>query len=181
VRDLEGYALPPALPVQLSAGARIVEGENAGSVPIYLNGEEISVWDGRDDSGRTVPPGFYHAVAFVPSSDGSIRTYTANIRLTAASDPNKAVLTAWPNVLRGDGVLHVRLGQAGGGACNVKIYDLAGELVRVLSLKDGEAVWDAKTSAGARVSPGIYLLVAEPAPSGAGRSDRPKARIVVLP
>jgi flagellar hook assembly protein FlgD len=72
-------------------------------------------------------------------------------------NPNKGLLTFF-----GDGIVP--------GETTIKIYTLSGELVKDLSAKTDELVWDGKTENGEPVASGIYLYTYEsPKEKGVGK------------
>ena len=115
-----------------------------------------------DNSVLNQTEGQYTGTITITSNGG---TATVNVILTATCilvkpnpyNPNKGLLTFF-----GSGIVP--------GETKIKIYTLSGELVRVLSAKTNELVWDGKTENGEPISNGIYLYTYEsPKEKGIGK------------
>jgi len=124
------------------------------------NGTTINVT--VDNSVLNQKEGQYTGTITIVSNGG---TATVNVILTATCvlvkpnpyNPNKGLLTFF-----GDGIVP--------GETTIKIYTLSGELVKDLSAKIDELVWDGKTENGEPVATGIYLYTYEsPKEKGVGK------------
>jgi len=96
-------------------------------------------------------------------SDGGTETVSVIVTATCVLvkpnpyNPNKGLLTFF-----GSGIVP--------GETTIKIYTLSGELVRVLSAKTDELVWDGKTENGSQITNGIYLYTYDsPKEKGIGK------------
>ncbi|OGR89958.1 MAG: hypothetical protein A2992_01130 [Elusimicrobia bacterium RIFCSPLOWO2_01_FULL_59_12] len=180
----------PALPYQISYALAkdslvTIEAKNAFNVTVRTLlsnspqfGEAIRtnslLWDGLDDNGRPVPLGIYTIVlnANDPlSSDAAItRTRSATIQSLASltSSPDKlfeANVSVYPNPVRNGQATFQFLAVRNNATITLKIYTLAGDLVRdetFPNLVTGNVVtfhWDAANEAGRKVGRGLYYYV----------------------
>jgi len=115
-----------------------------------------------DNSVLKQTQGQYTGTITIVSNGG---TATVNVVLTATCvlvrpnpyNPNKGLLTFF-----GSGIVP--------GETTIKIYTLSGELVKDLSAKTDELIWDGKTDNGTPVANGIYLYTYEsPKEKGIGK------------
>lgn len=144
-------------------------------------------WDGKNAQGELVGSGVYEiqVEAFFINSESvtvsksvSILNGSSNnlingqkaypnpfVMATASSNPNAAI--AW---------------QPGGvGTMNIRIYNTAGELVKVITtaLESGSAVWDVSSAQGTPAASGLYIIVLE-AKSKSGTIQVKKIKFAVI-
>jgi hypothetical protein len=68
-----------------------------GSVTIELNGQVVTVWDGKDSSGALVPNSFYHVVMLETTPDGKVVRLERDV-LVLNDHASPISLVAQPNV-----------------------------------------------------------------------------------
>ena len=73
--------------------------------------------------------------------------------------PGEFILKAFPNPF--NNVLNIELPSMRGGESEIKIYDIAGRLIRTLNAKEGKTTWDAMDDFGQKASSGIYFIRVE--------------------
>jgi flagellar hook assembly protein FlgD len=132
-----------------------------GSVSIELNGQLVTVWDGKDSTGTFVPNGFYHVVVLETTPDGKEVKLEKDVLIL--NDAGATIsLNALPNFAHPGDLMQIIASFAGTPAdatSNIKIYTVSGELVRSLTISSGAATWDIRNNDGQFVSSGIYFLV----------------------
>jgi len=130
--------------------------------PPSFNTNQVQVTVIVDNSILNQSEGEYTGTITIVSNGG---TKTISVIVTATCvlvkpnpyNPNKGLLTFF-----GDGVVP--------GQTTIKIYTLSGELVKDLSAKTDELVWDGKTENGSQITNGIYLYTYEsPKEKGIGK------------
>ncbi len=162
----------------------------SGDIDImYSDGGEHMTWDGKTYEGNLVSSGVYEVQVEVNDGAGYsvIASKTVNI-INSVSEaevlgeevkayPNPVVVTennagakitiAWENVAQ--------------GTVKVKIYNMAGELVRVLNgdLISQQIEWDLKTGGGEGVSSGMYIILIE-ALKETGEAEKRVIKSVVI-
>jgi len=139
----------------------------------YGNGGQTANWDGKNLEGKTVSNGTYEVVVEVKEAGGykSVAAKTVTVLgeqgASVFADPSgKLYPKIYPNPLVTDGsVLNtaavIDWYIAAPGEITVKIYNVAGELVRRM---DGDLnlkpmTWDLKEQNGQEVSSGLFIIV----------------------
>jgi hypothetical protein len=136
-------------------------GGEGGTVTITLNGLAIAVWDCRDRNGNLVPNSFYHFVLFGHTPEGEEIVLETDAFI-APHQGRSALLTARPNKAgAGDNILFSASfdGVPADGRSKIRIYTVAGELVRTIQVSNGTASWQLETADGTPVASGVYLAV----------------------
>jgi hypothetical protein len=136
-------------------------GENGGTITIILNGLTIATWDCRDRNGNLIPNSFYHFVLFGHTPDGGEIVLETDAFI-APHRGHAVALTARPNKAgAGDNILFSASfdGVPADGQSKIRIYTVAGELVRTIAVSNGTASWQLETADGTPVASGVYLAV----------------------
>ena len=126
-------------------------------------------WNGTDSQGNYLSSGVYEVQLVAKTAQGLqvIASKTVTI-LDEKTNDLLSGLKAYPNPYIGDGsttpfTIAWQSGTA--GTVKIKIYNIAGELVRTVSgdLNSGAMNWDLRATGGQQVSSGTYIFVAEAA------------------
>lgn len=171
----------PLLGAQLSTGL-IQPGGGAGApsqVAIILSNGTTVIWDGKADSGSFVQNGQY--LIEIHSADGKGGEATVNQSiavLNAARDMSHSILCL-PNLLDASNNWSAIFQDNAdpGATLTVRLYTLAGELVREIPGGAGTAQlsWDAQGLAS-----GVYLAVVEARGADGGLVNRQVLKVLVL-
>ena len=151
---------------------------SAAEVRILLGDTHEVVWTGRDLNGSIVANGEYIIeVRVLAEGEEIVVTRTVTVlhgELTVLTGIN-----AWPNPVIGEDSM--RISTRGGDtiALRVKIYNLAGELLRTLNAPGDSVEWDLHAGARTQVADGVYIALVE-ALDASGVRDTRTVRIVVL-
>jgi uncharacterized repeat protein (TIGR01451 family) len=156
-------------------------GNTNQQVTLTLADGTTLVWDGRDRTGMIVPNGQYFIE--VRTSDGKGGEIVLVREVTVRHGPLDlvdGVFLAAPNVVGWDTdrVLFTVSGASRAFTLRVRIYDTAGELVKVLQGPQGanEVEW---TFPGRRPASGLYVAVVE-ARDASGAFERKALKILVI-
>jgi hypothetical protein len=152
-----------------------------GSVTIELNGQVVTVWDGKDSSGALVPNSFYHVVMLETTPDGKVVRLERDV-LVLNDHASPISLVAQPNVAHPGDLVQIIASFAGvpaDPASTIKIYAISGELVRPLAVSGGSATWDLRNSDGQFVVSGIYFVVLDGRDPNSGRKDVKVIKLLV--
>jgi flagellar hook assembly protein FlgD len=123
-------------------------------------GQEIK-WDGTNDPGQIVDNGVYTAA--IVTTDKNAYTTVATAEITVLHDAYELLnnLRIIPNPVNNanNTVLHIKYDAVSGAKITAKIYNMAGELVKVLqdNTNAGEVVWD--LSVDRKIAGGLYVAV----------------------
>ncbi len=167
VRRIENYYLPLGS-VKLNIDDVLYVGKNSDSIDInYADGQKIE-WDGLNSHGVIVSTGIYEIQIEVKTEQGYkvIASKTVSIISQVVDDILKNI-KIYPNpyYIKGEntGKITMKWENLNSGNVDIKIYNLAGELIRKLhtTLESGKAEWDLKTSTGQMVVSGLYIIVVE--------------------
>jgi flagellar hook assembly protein FlgD len=165
-----------------------------GIVPIkYGSGGQVMNWDGKNLDKKTVSNGTYEIVVEKKTRDGY--TVMASKSVTVLSEQAAPVLSdpagklypkMYPNPFVTNGaimnpVAAIDWYTAASGDITIKIYNVAGELVRRLEgdLSVKPMAWDLKEQNGADVSSGIFVVVMQ-ANADDGRRETAVTKFVVI-
>jgi hypothetical protein len=132
-----------------------------GTVTIYLNGAIIGTWDCRDHNGNLIPNSFYHFVLVARQPDGGEILLESDAYI-APHQGQAVYFVARPNLAnRGDIILFSAsvAGVPADERSKIRIFTVAGELVRTIEISNGTASWRLDTGDGNPVASGIYLAV----------------------
>jgi len=121
--------------------------------PTTINSNNVVVTVKVDATVLNEVTGDYEGTVTINTNGG---TETVSVKVTATCvlvkpnpyNPNKGLLTFF-----GSGIVP--------GKTTIKIYTLSGELVKELSSKNGEIVWDGKNESGVPVVNGIYIYTSK--------------------
>ena len=122
---------------------------------------QIVKWDGTDDKGDIVGNGVYRAV--LATVDNNAYSAIAETSLTVLHDAYEVLtnIKVLPNPVNNASstVLKIRYDVMNGTVVTVKVYNLAGELVKNLSdyNNSGEVQWD--LSSDRKIAAGLYVAV----------------------
>ncbi len=140
-----------------------------GAPPITISYTSTAAplsWDGKNSQGNYVQNGVYEVQLVVKTGQGS--TVITSKSITILNEGNTDVLgtvKSLPNPYSGDTTtpLIFTWQPSAGGTIKIKIYNIAGELVRTLAGDLGAASinWDLKGVGGEKVSSGTYICVVE--------------------
>lgn len=164
------------------------------AIPIkYGNAGQAVNWDGKNLDGKLVSNGVYEIV--IEQKDGSGYKTAAAKTVTVLSEQGDSVLAdptgklfpkTYPNPVITDGsVLNPTVAidwyAAAPGEIVIKIYNIAGELVRRLDgdLNVKPVLWDLKEQSGQSVSSGLFLIVMQ-AKADDGRRETVSTKLAVL-
>jgi flagellar hook assembly protein FlgD len=156
-------------------------GQGAPGITIYYTSTEFLPWDGKNSQGDYVASGVYEVQLVVKTSTGSNVIVSKPVTLLneGSADVLGTVKTL-PNPYTGDTTTPLKFTwqPSAGGTIKIKIYNIAGELVRTLVGDLGAAAinWDLKGVGGQTVSSGTYICVVE----GADNNGNKKTKIVKL-
>jgi flagellar hook assembly protein FlgD len=138
-------------------------------------------WNGQNSQGDYVASGVYEVQLVVKSSTGL--SVVASKPITILDEGSGDVLgtvKSLPNPYTGTGAtpLIFTWQPSAGGTIKIKIYNIAGELVRTLTGDLGAATinWDLKSVGGQQVSSGTYICVV----SGADNNGNKTTKIVKM-
>lgn len=149
----------------LTAGAKVFAPGKSSSgalntVEFTYMGQEIK-WDGTNDPGQIVDNGVYTAA--IVTTDKNAYTTVATAEITVLHDAYELLnnLRIIPNPVNNanNTVLHIKYDAVSGAKITAKIYNMAGELVKVLqdNTNAGEVVWD--LSVDRKIAGGLYVAV----------------------
>ncbi len=152
--------------VKLVRGGDVVDGRHVLQFSALV-ARDMGGHRGLNEQGEVVA-----RVQFVEPGGDGVYLFRLEPLLSAPPPPppflNPLSLRVQPNpVSAGD--VDVRWAAPRGAAVSVRVLDASGRLVRELSAGDGGARWSLDDARGARVSPGIYIVMLE---SGGERRAR---------
>ena len=169
------------------------DGSNVIAIKYSDSSGDVLDWDGRSSDGRVVTNGTYEIQ--ITEKNNLIGTLTASktvvvLGLTKTFLGNISIV---PNPYTNEygGGIDIRwdfgLGAwsedpAGGvdGAVTIRILNVAGEMVRIMtgSLHQGDMLWDTKAAGGAEVSNGVYIVIVD-GRSRTGYSERKIQKLAI--
>jgi hypothetical protein len=152
-------------------------------VEILVNGQIVGIWDVRNDQGDPVPNGVYHVVLKMPDAEGIIRTFVGRIDLLLPGPSGALAFAILPNTITAGAAEAAILVTHDGwrvSGWSVKVYDVAGELVRILTVENGRSAWDARSPSGRLVASGVYILLLEGSDRKSGQPVRALRKILVV-
>jgi hypothetical protein len=153
-----------------------------GTIAVYLNGQIVTTWDTIGKNGEWVPNSYYHFVVEQHAADG--RTVVlARDAFVAPYHGQDVSLAAQPNVGYKGGTIVFYASFAGVPAdarSNVKIYTVAGELVRTIQVTDGTVTWSLEGDDGQPVASGVYLALLEGIEPTSGQKLTKITKVLVI-
>jgi hypothetical protein len=186
VRQLCGtwVSSSPDTPVLSFGVYQPVPGNTGGLLPILLNGIVAADWDSKDQQGKIVPNGFYQIVIIqspvlsnsaIPSKDVYIDPSHSQTSLQLSASPNFAeegTLVIFRSEIQGF--------PAGPNNEPLRIFTLAGELVKTLPWQNGQTSWDLTRLSGQTVASGLYLASEEASDVLSGTKIHKTVKVIVL-
>jgi len=159
-----------------------VVGNGNQPMTITYTASNFITWNGTDTQGNYVSSGVYEVQLVVKTEQGL--KVVASKTITILNQPNNSILNglkSYPNPYVGDGTtpqLMIAWTPGTQGAIRIKIYNIAGELVRTLTgdLNLGYVNWDLRATGGQKVSSGTYICVAE----GVDNNNDTKVKIIKM-
>jgi flagellar hook assembly protein FlgD len=153
-----------------------------GTITIYLNNQPIAVWNGLDTKGQLVPSGFYHFSIIETTPEGN-KVVLARDAFIDDETGIGLLLSARPNLAHTGDTVTIFASFSGNPPDSndkVKIYDLAGELLKTLSLVNGMTNWDLRNKSGNQVGTGLYLVVFDGNNPTTGNTIRKAVKIMFI-
>jgi flagellar hook assembly protein FlgD len=154
-----------------------------GSPPITINYTATSylTWNGQSAQGNYIQSGVYEIQLVITTGAGYATRISKTITiLNAGTADLMGVVKSLPNPYTGNGTIPLKFTwqPITTGTIEIKIYDMAGELVRILTgdLAAGTINWDLKSAGGQKVSSGTYICVVE----GVDNTGNKKIKIVKI-
>jgi flagellar hook assembly protein FlgD len=156
-------------------------GSGEPDISINYTSTEFLPWDGKNSQGDYVVSGVYEVQLVVKTSTGSSVIASKPITiLDEASGDVLGTIKSLPNPYTGDTTTPLKFTwqPSADGTIKIKIYNIAGELVRTLVGDLGAATinWDLKGVGGQTVSSGTYICVFE----GVDNNGNKKTKIVKI-
>jgi flagellar hook assembly protein FlgD len=156
-------------------------GNGAPSITIYYTSTEFLPWDGKNAQGDYLQNGVYEVQLLVKTSTGSNIIASKPITILNEGTPDVlGTMKSLPNPYTGDTTTPLKFTwqPSAGGTIKIKIYNIAGELVRTLTGDLGAAAinWDLKGVGGQIVSSGTYICVVE----GIDNTGNKKTKIIKI-
>jgi len=136
------------------------------------------IWDGKSDNGAIVTNGHYQIEIHYSDGKGSDQTISKGVVVETTNNPiSQGVLTAGPNVLRnGETVTTIRVNLSTPCTLVVRLYDVAGELLRTV---EGPAGSNQVTLNVKGLSSGLYFLIVDLRNPNGGSAGKKVARILI--
>lgn len=157
---------PGDISISLQAPDTAVVGKEAEDIIISYAEGEYAEWDGKNSHGIMVSSGLYEVLVEVNTEDGF--KVWASKTITVINDTSEEILgeiKAYPNpvIINYDPADKIVFswGNAVPGKVEIKIYNIAGELVKTVKadMAAGKAEWDLRTQSGQPASTGMYIAV----------------------
>ncbi len=133
----------------------------------YAEGKVIK-WDGLNSKGEKIANGIYEIQVELKTEQGY--KIIASKTISIISEKIKKILgdiKIYPDpcyvLAEGNKMVKIKWTEVNKGRVNVKIYNIKGEMIRKIDsdLETGFLLWDMKTSSGAQVASGIYIVIVE--------------------
>lgn len=160
-------------------------GGNSSTTIKYGNTGTL-VWDGTNSMGDLVGSGTYEVVVEEKTADGYDAVASKTITVLDGSGPSaigQFKIEPNPVVVQGGVVNPMKFAWDGTepGDVTIKIYNIAGELIKMLGAKvgDGSVQWDLKTSNGYEAASGFYIVVVEDK-TDSGKLERKITKLVII-
>lgn len=164
----------------LAEGRSDVRVRTGGFVPVELTSGKVLKWDTRDLDGVPVSSGFYTVRVTSVLSDGRANVCSATFALSRLQDDVIVSANVVPNPSREVAWLVCSLASPG-VVVEVKVYNVAGELVRSEAMGPGmrSCRWDLRNSAGLRVANGLYVVVLDAWDPATGAREKTMLKLAV--
>jgi len=163
----------------------IIGKDNPGVLINYADGASI-MWDGKNNEGKMVSSGVYEIQVEVKTGDGFKTEASKSVTiLNDSGNDSLGEVKAYPNPYYVIPELNIPMtitwANAGPGKVRVKIYNVAGELVKEFKADRaaGSLMWDAKSAGGASISSGVYIIYIE-GQKDSGEKEVKKLKVVVF-
>lgn len=164
----------------------IIPIEGKGSEVIISYGEEPGAnvrWDGRNERGEVVKGGTYEIQVITKTEQGVKVQASKTVIILNEEKEFISNIKVIPNPVEKEKVSKAKIKWEGEGEGRVRvyIYNVAGELIRKIEgiLEAGSIEWDLKTSGGAVISQGNYIVIIEGI-SKSGYVNKSKVKITIL-
>jgi hypothetical protein len=154
-----------------------------GAITIYLNNQAIAVWNALNSKGQVVPNGFYHFTIIETTLDGNTVVMAHDAYIATETGAAGLQLTARPNLAHPGDLVLILVSLSGNtpdSLSKIKIYDVAGELLKTLSLVNGATSWNLRNQTGDEVGAGVYLAVFEGTDPASGNPVRKAVKIMYI-
>jgi flagellar hook assembly protein FlgD len=135
-------------------------GSAQDSTAVFTYVDKQIVWDGTNDSGRIVGNGIYRVIVVRTDKNGF--TTVAENYVTVLHESNHVIsnVKVIPNPIdaRKTSILTFKYDSMSGAIITIKIYNITGELVKVIhdDDNDSQTTWDVNEN---RISHGLYIAV----------------------
>jgi flagellar hook assembly protein FlgD len=168
-------------------GESAVIGKGEPKIKIMYTSSDYFEWDGQNNNGGLVGNGVYNLVLEAKDRAGEPIVESKNItiinnaekkvlgELKAAPNPYDACVDNIPEMV------FMWQKNAGPGRVTIRIFNMNGELVRILSagLQQGSTAWKLDTAGGSKAVSGVYVCVAEGV-NMAGTLERKKLKVAIF-
>lgn len=151
-----------------------------GLATVTISGDGLSfVWNGRDSNGQLVLSGQYTIQLIAYQQDGSVSQEWG--QLTVEAKQGGAISGhAWPNPAKD--TTHLSLSVPVGSNLDIRLYDLAGEMVReTWQVKEAtDTVMFLVSASGRPLANGIYIVTVDVREPGKVSVERVNLKLVIL-
>lgn len=154
-----------------------------GNIKVYLNGQLIGDWNGLDTTGTPVPNGFYHFVLEEHDRNGNIVILARDAYIDTNGDQPAVQFAAMPNVAHTGETVQFYASFAGisaDGQSTIKMYSVAGELIKTLTFANGKTSWDTTNNSLQQVASGVYLAVLDGVDPTSAQKSHKVVKVMVL-
>lgn len=163
--DYDGYSwLTLDIKNDSGNGSTYVAGCGKATLTVQYTSSDSITWYGKNAQGNYVESGIYEVQLVAMTAQGLdvVASKTVELLDIGPTDDISGI-KAYPNPYTGNTPLVFAWQQNTQGTIRIKIYDMAGELVRTLTgdLSTGKINWDLKSVGGQKVSSGTYICVVE--------------------
>lgn len=151
-----------------------------GLATVTISGSGLSfAWDGRDSHGQLVLTGEYTIQLVIYQKDGSITQEWGQLAVEAKQG-GAISGHAWPNPAKD--TTHLSLSVPVGSNLDIRLYDLAGEMVReTWQVKEAtDTVMSLVSASGRPLANGIYIVTVDVREPGKVSVERVNLKLVIL-
>ncbi len=157
-----------------------------GAPPITINytATNAVTWDGKNTQGNYLQSGVYEIQIVVNTNRGYNTSISKTVTILNEGTANLlGIVKSLPNPYTGNTATPLKFTwqPSAGGVIKIKVYNMAGELVRTLigDLGTGSINWDLKSVSGQTVASGVYVCVVEGV-DNAGNKERKIVKIFAI-
>jgi hypothetical protein len=151
-----------------------------GLATVTISGSGLSfAWDGRDSHGQLVLTGEYTIQLVIYQKDGSVTQQWGQLAV-AATQGEALSGHVWPNPARD--TAHLSLSVPAGSNLDIRLYDVAGELVReAWQVKEPtDAILALVSTSGRPLGSGIYIVTVDVREPGKASVERLTIKLVIM-